>query len=141
SIVLFFALMILFMEKNGERLYKFAGIFFILVLLFTSFNDGLTSDRVVVRHVQTFNLFPEDDYSGKSVGTTWDINWGDAGLLKSIPAELGFKVFIDGEESEHLDSVDYVLTTYRYIEKHPELLEDLEYVSEAEKRYLVYKVK
>jgi len=145
GIVLFFALMYLFMQRKEDYLYKYIGVFFVLILFFASFNEGLTKDRMVVRNAITYDAFEKnlskEDVEGKAIGATWDINWGDVGLLKSIPPELGYKVFIEGEEEEHLDSVDYVLSTYKYIGKHPELAQKLEFMFDVNRKYLVYKVK
>ncbi len=145
GIVLFFALIYLFTERKGDLLYKYIGVFFVLILFFTSFYDGLTRDRVIVRKAITYEAFKEEfsdvSIEGKAIGATWDINWGDAGLLKSIPGKLGYKVFIEGEEIENLDSVDFVLSSYKYMGKHPELGEKLEFMFDVDRKYLVYKVK
>lgn len=145
GIVLFFSLFYLFTEKKGDMVYKYIGVFFVLVLFLTSFSDGLTKDRVIVRKAITYDAFEknfsDEDLKGKAIGATWDINWGDAGLLKSIPAELGYKVFIEGEEIPYLDSVDYVLSTYKYMGNHTELSEKLEFMFDVDRKYLVYKVK
>ena len=145
SIVLFFVYLYVFIGSNQKEAGPLQYIFVALMLFICafSFREGLIQSRNIVTVAETddsFAVLNTPDAGSKSIGATFDINWGDVGLLKSIPGGLGYKVILEAE-IESFTGVDYVLTTDEYLSEHPELKERLEFMFETEASYLVFKVK
>ncbi len=145
SIVLFFVYLYVFIGSNQKEAGPLQYIFVALMLFICafSFKEGLIQSRNTVTVAETddsFAVLNTPDAGSKSIGATFDINWGGVGLLKSIPGGLGYKVILEAE-IESFTGVDYVLTTDEYLSGHPELKERLEFMFETEASYLVFKVK
>ena len=141
--VLFFVILFVIVDDETRGL-KIACLAFIALVGVFSFKEGLTADRKIVWKAETDSsvaVLKEDAGDEvKSVGATWDINWGDVELLKSIPSRLGYKVFLENVDKD-LSTVDYVLTTRQYIDGHEDLESRLEFMFETKDSYLIYKVK
>ena len=138
-----FVILYVFTVPEGRNLKVACVIFIILVGAF-SFNENLTEGRNIVKTVEIDDSFAalatDAGEDVRAIGATWDINWGDIALIKSVPDRLGYKVFLEGETSD-LSPVDYVLTTRKYLDEHADLESRLEYMFTTKDSYLVYRVK
>ena len=145
SIVLFFVYLFVFTGKDKEEagLLQYAFVALRRFVCAFSFKEGLIQSRNTVAVVDTdasFDALNTIDANSKSVGATYDINWGDVRLLKSVPNGLGYKVIREAD-IENFTGVDYVLTTDEYLSGHPGMKERLEFMFETDSSYLVFKVK
>lgn len=145
--ILFMSMLFVFMKRGEEestvKLKRWTLGVLILLMAFTHSKE-LTEDCVLGTKVEVVSELAKletknQDNSPKILATTFDINWGDIELMKSIPSKLGFQVFYNnyvGEENYGM--VDYILTTESYVVNNPSVFENMRYVTKVEGYGVLY---
>lgn len=116
------------------------------VLLLVSRVTLLTEDRNIQKEtklVAGFESIKEEDDTGKPLilATSYDLNWGDANLMASIPSKLGFQTFYNGEVNETtLGCADYVLLTEKFVNENEDITDSLVYITNIDGYGKLYSV-
>ena len=149
SPILFFMVMLFGLHKTNDGLHKWLkrGLSTAVVcMMAVIFSVNLMDDRVVEKNteaVEGFEVLDTEDEEGRPLilATTFDINWKDVGLMKSVPSKLGFQVFYKDLVEENNKKVAYILTTDIFVSDHPDIFENYDYICNIEAYGPLYKVR